>query len=263
MQLGAALNLPAWRGRLPVWLGLTAMVGLSWLYLARMQGAGGGGMVHSMAHPAMAANAAGLDALALAVAMWSVMMVAMMLPTAVPAISLFMTLTGRRHPQEASAPTTAMYIAGYAAAWTAYAIAAGLAQWVLVRAALLTPMGESTSASLSALVLLAAGAFQFTASKGACLTKCRSPLGFFLAEWRDGKAGAFVLGLRHGSYCVGCCWALMALMFVVGAMNLAWMAVLTVFLLGEKIAPAGWRLNAIAGVVLIAWSAWIAAALFR
>jgi predicted metal-binding membrane protein len=108
-------------------------------------------------------------------------------------------------------------------------------------------------------MLLTAGVFQFSRAKNACLTRCRSPLAFFLAEWRDGNAGALKLGLRHGSYCVGCCWALMALMFVAGAMNLLWMGVLMIFILGEKLAPPAWRLGHVAGVAFLLGAAATAA----
>lgn len=258
MRLSAALDLSAWRGRAPVWVGLTAMVALSWLYLAHMH-AGPSGMVDSMAHHATGTKGVELNELLAAFVMWSVMMVAMMLPTAVPAVSRFLMLASRRNPAQAPAVTTALYVAGYLATWIGYSVPAALAQQAFMQAALLTTVAASASVLMSALILLAAGIFQFTPLKTACLTKCRSPLAFFLAEWRDGKAGAFVLGLRHGSYCLGCCWVLMAVLFVVGVMNLAWMALLTAFLLGEKVAPARWHLSRISGGILIAWGIWIAA----
>ena len=236
------------------------MVALSWFYLAQMH-AGPPGMVDGMGGQAMGAKVVGLSEFVAALVMWGVMMVAMMLPTAVPAIALFLRLSGRRNPAQAPAVTTAMYVAGYLAVWIGYSLPAALAQWTFTRAALLTPMATSTSALMSALILLAAGIFQFTPLKTACLTKCRSPLAFFLAEWRDGKTGAFVLGVRHGSYCVGCCWALMAVLFVVGVMNLAWVALLTALLLGEKVVPARWRLSDVSGVILIAWGLGIATGL--
>ena len=262
MRLGAALDLNAWRGRAPVWVGLAAVGALSWFYLAHMH-AGPSGMVDGMALHAMGTKGVGLNEFLAAFVMWSAMMVAMMLPTAVPAVSLFLMLSGRRNPAQAPAATTAMYGAGYLAIWIGYSVPAALAQGVLTEAALLTPVAASTSDLMSALILLAAGIFQFMPLKTACLTKCRSPLAFFLAEWRDGKTGAFVLGLRHGSYCVGCCWALMAVLFVVGVMNLASMALLAAFLLGEKVVPARWHLSRISGAILIAWGMWIATGLWQ
>jgi predicted metal-binding membrane protein len=209
-----------WRRHLPAVAGLGAVTALSWLYLVRMNAAMPQGGMAAM--PAMPAS---LPAqLFAAGAMWSIMMVAMMLPTALPAVTVFDNLTRRRGAQTGSGSPTALfvasYLAGYVAVWTGYSAVAAVGQVVLARAALLTPMLQSASIALSAAILLAAGAFQFTSLKDACLTKCRTPFAFFLAEWRDGKAGALVLGLKHGSYCVGCCWALMAVMFVVDAMNL-------------------------------------------
>jgi predicted metal-binding membrane protein len=249
-----------WRGRLLTVGGLGAVAALSWLYLARMNA----GMAH-MAMPAtMPAMAPGLpEQLLAAFTMWSVMMVAMMLPTALPAATVFGNLARRRSTHTGSTSPTALFAAGYIVAWTGYAAVAAAGQVTLARAALLTPMLQSASIMLSAVILLAAGAFQFTSLKDACLTKCRTPLAFFLAEWRDGKAGALVLGLKHGSYCVGCCWALMAVMFVVGAMNLLWMGALTLFVLGEKSAPARWRLGYVAGGALMLWGLVVAASLVR
>lgn len=246
-------------GRAPIWIGLAAIVGLSWLYLARMNAAMPA-MEMAMPHPMAAMPGGGLQELALAFAMWCAMMAAMMVPTVVPALRLFMSLSRRRSPAVSAATRGAMYAAGYLAAWIAYAAPAALAQWALTRVALLSPMVESTSVVLSGAILLAAGIFQFTPLKDACLAKCRTPFAFFLAEWRDGAGGALAVGLRHGGYCVACCWALMAVMFVVGAMNLLWMVLFTVFVLGEKLAPARWRLSRISGAALIAWGGWLAAA---
>ncbi len=186
-------------------------------------------------------------------------MVAMMLPTAVPAIGVFSSFALKRMSAIGSAPATAVFVMGYVAVWTAYALCAAAGQVALGHARLM----HSTGVVPTVVLLLLAGTYQFASFKDACLTHCRSPFPFFLANWRDGTWGAFVLGVRHGSYCVGCCWALMGLMFVFGAMNLAWMAALSAFMLGEKIAPASWRLNRAAGVVLILWSVLLAARLIR
>lgn len=262
MRLSTALGLNAWRCRAPVWAGLAVMVALSWLYLADMH-LGPSGMVDGMAHHAMRTERVQLNGLPATFVMWCVMMVAMMLPTAVPAISLFLRLFGKRHPTGAAAVTTTMYVVGYLGAWIGYAVFAALAQEAFTQSSMLTPTAASASRVMSGLVLLAAGIFQFTPLKTACLTKCRAPLGFFLAEWRDGKTGALVLGLRHGSYCVGCCWALMMVLFVVGVMNLAWMALLSVFSLGEKSVPARWHLSRIMGAILVAWGTSIAVSPWR
>ena len=155
--------------------------------------------------------------------MWAVMMAAMMLPTAMPMVSVFGTLNRRR----GKAGRTIAFVAGYFALWAAFAAAATGAQWALQTSGLLSPMIVSMSPALSAALLLIAGAFQFTPLKRACLRACRSPLGFLLTDWRNGLWGAARMGVRHGLYCLGCCWALMALLFVGGAMNLLWIAALT------------------------------------
>ena len=245
----------------PIWIGLTVIVGLSWLYLAHMS-ANMSGMGSTMAYHAMKMERAVPLEVLFTFLMWSVMMVAMMAPTAVPAIGLFATLTGRRNPLQHPAGATAIYVSGYLAVWVGYSVFAALAQWALMRTMLMSPMAGSNSATVSALILLSAGAFQLTSLKNACLTQCRSPLAYFMAEWRDGSRGAFYLGLRQGAYCVVCCWALMAVMFVVGVMNLAWMALLTVFLLAEKVAPPTWHISRVSGAVLIAWGVWIGAGIW-
>jgi len=264
-----SLELVAKLRNAPIWIGLAVIVGLSWLYLFHMSATMPGMtspmpvMTSPMAMPMTApmTRAAPIELLFNFV-MWSVMMVAMMVPTAVPAISLFTTLTSWRHPSQDPTATTAVYVSGYIAAWVGYSVFAALAQWALTRTMLISPMGASSSGTVSALILLAAGAFQFTSLKDACLTQCRSPLAFFMAEWRDGSRGAFVMGLRQGAYCVTCCWMLMAVMFAVGVMNLVAMALLTVFLLAEKLAPPAWHISRASGVVLIAWGAWIGAGIW-
>jgi len=236
-------------GRAAVWAGMAAIVALGWLYM--------GVDMAAMAGMATAATG-GLGGLVAIFVMWVVMMVAMMLPSIVPTVSVFSTLAGRRSPATA-ARTTAMFVAGYALAWIAYCVPAAAAQWELSRAALLSAMGQSTSAAVSAAILVAAGVFQFSSLKNACMAKCRAPLAFLMHEWRDGATGALVVGLRNGSNCVGCCWALMAVLFVVGTMNLLWMALFTVLVCAEKIVPARWRVDAIVGAGFIAWGAMVAA----
>src|SRR5690606_6349081 len=189
--------------------------------------------------------------------MWAVMMMAMMLPTVAPSTLVFARLSARRDPGRENGATAA-YVAGYAAPWIAYAVLAALMQWALTHALLLDPMARSTSTVLSAAILLVAGIYQWLTLKSACLSRCRTPLAFFMANWRDGRAGAFGLGMRHGGYCVGCCWALMAVMFVVGAMSLAWMGFIMLLVLGEKLIPASWRFDKAVGVAMVAAGLWIA-----
>jgi predicted metal-binding membrane protein len=235
---------------------LIAVIALSWLYLARMNMSRNGGGIIYMAMPGMAG--APLEQFTAAFLIWTVMMVAMMLPTAVRAIDVFGSFARKRTSAIGSAPATSLFVLGYVAVWTAYSVVAAAGQVALSRASLLAPTLQSTSVVLSVALLLVAGTFQFTSFKDACLTQCRSPFPFFLAKWRDGDLSAFVLGMQHGSYCVGCCWALMGLMFVFGAMNLLWMGALSLFMLGEKIAPASRHLNRGAGVVLILWGIFLA-----
>src|SRR5258708_38558775 len=125
--------------------------------------------------------------------------------------------------------------------------------------ALLSSMMVSTSPLLGGVLLIAAGVFQWTRLKNACLTHCRSPLSFLMADWREGKSGAFFMGLKHGAYCTGCCWFLMALLFVAGVMNLWWIAAISILVLIEKIAPRGLFFGKIAGAALVGWGSWMIA----
>ena len=230
---------------------LIAVIALCWLYLARM----------NMATPGVVG--APLEQFTAAFLIWTVMMVAMMLPTAVRAIDVFGAFARKRMSAIGSAPATSVFVLGYVAVWTAYAAFAAAGQVALSRTSLLAPTLHSTSVVLSVALLLLAGTFQFTSLKEACLTHCRSPFPFFLANWRDGDWSAFMLGIQHGGYCVGCCWALMGLMFVFGAMSLLWMGALSVFMLCEKIVPARWHLDRGAGVVLIVWGVFLATRLLH
>ena len=179
--------------------------------------------------------------------MWAVMMAAMMLPTAQPMVSVFGSLNRAR----GEAARTTAFVAGYLALWTVFAAAATATQWALQARGLLSPMIVSMSPGLSAALLVIAGAFQFTPLKRACLRACRSPLGFLLTDWRDGLWGAARMGVRHGLHCLGCCWALMALLFVGGAMNLLWIAALTLLVAMEKFAPKGEMLAKALGALMI------------
>jgi len=184
-------------------------------------------------------------------AMWAVMMVGMMTPSAAPVLLLFAGMVrgrgGTRWPL-----VVAAFGAGYLIVWTAFSAGAALAQWGLHGSAMLSPAMSASSARLGGAILIAAGVYQLTPFKGACLTHCRSPLGFLLSHWRDGTIGALRMGIAHGTYCVGCCWALMGVLFVVGVMNLVWVAAMTVFVLVEKIGPAGAIVARVAGGLMIA-----------
>ncbi len=218
------------RGRLAVPFGLITVTALCWAYLGlltiRM-----GQMGSPFAMPMTSAWTAG--DVVLMFSMWSVMMAGMMLPSASPMIrSYAVTINSERTPQQGS---TVLFVLGYLVAWSGFAALATASQWLLHEVALVNMMGESTSRWLGGGLLVAAGAYQFTGIKDQCLSKCRSPLGFLLGSWRDGRQGALVLGIHHGSLCVGCCWALMALLFVLGVMNLWWIALVAAVVLVEKV----------------------------
>jgi predicted metal-binding membrane protein len=193
----------------------------------------------------------GLPTVILLFLMWTVMMIAMMVPSAVPMIQAFLAVNEQRQNSSRPLVPVGIFLLGYLVVWTSFSALATLAQWGLHKAALLSPMMVATSPMVSGGLLLAAGVFQWTRLKRACLSRCRSPLSFLMSGWRDGTAGAFSMGLRHGAYCVGCCWALMALLFVVGVMNLLWIAVIALFVMAEKIVPRGELLGHIGGVALV------------
>jgi predicted metal-binding membrane protein len=186
--------------------------------------------------------------------MWWTMMVAMMTPAAAPTVLLYARV--HRHARgeaERLAPTGA-FVAGYLLVWLGFSLTAVAAHWGLQRSGLLSAVTlGSQSRWLSGAVLIVAGLYQLSPLQGLCLRHCRSPAAFLSQHWRPGVAGAIRLGVLHGAYCVGCCWLLMALLFVGGVMNLVWIAALTLLVLAEKLLPGGaWTARA-AGVLLIAW----------
>jgi predicted metal-binding membrane protein len=194
-------------------------------------------------------------------AMWVVMMVGMMTPSVAPMILIYARV-GRRAASEGKPfAASGWFAAGYLLAWTAFSLVATSVQWALERAALLTPMMVSAGSFLGAVMLIVAGLYQWTPLKEACLSHCRAPLVFIQQQggFRREPAGALTLGFRHGIYCVGCCWALMALLFVGGVMNLLWIAALAILVLLEKITPFGRVAARIAGVGFIATGAWMLA----
>ena len=191
--------------------------------------------------------------------MWVIMMIAMMLPSAAPMLMLFSKISHARASAARALVATGALAAGYISVWTAFSLIATLAQWGLLEVRLLSPMMTSASPVLSAALLAAAGAYQFTPLKNACLARCRSPWSVLLNDWRDGYAGAFVMGLRQGAYCTGCCWLLMALLFVFGVMNFIWIAALSLLVLIEKLLREPRWFAQASGVILLAWSALVAA----
>lgn len=246
--------------RLIVLAALGGVAAVAWLYMiheARAMDATGvchcAGM--AMSGPDVKPWAAG--AIMPLFLMWAEMMVAMMIPSAAPMILTFAMVNRKRREQERPFVPTGLFLLGYLIVWTAFSFAAAVAQWALHGAALLTPMMESSSPLLGGGLLIIAGIFQWTPWKHACLSHCRSPLQFLLADWREGPGGALAMGIKHGAFCAGCCWMLMALLFVAGVMNMLWVAAITILVLLEKIAPQSWRLRHAVGAVLVAWGAWV------
>lgn len=239
------------RDRVLVVGGLLGVVLLAWLYLLLGAGMDAHGMA-GMAMPMAAGWSPGR--FVLTAVMWAVMMAAMMLPSAAPTILLHAAIARRRRrARDGIAAATGVFALGYLAVWAAFSLAAAALQGALDAAALLSPAMATTSVAGAGLVLVAAGAYQWSPLKQACLRRCRSPLDFVLGCWREGTRGALLMGLRHGLFCVGCCWMLMLLLFVGGLMNLLWIAGLALFVLVEKTAPPGRWLGRLAGAALIAW----------
>jgi predicted metal-binding membrane protein len=191
-----------------------------------------------------------LDAL-LTFAMWAVMMAAMMVPGSAPMVGAFATINRRRRARGAPYVPTAVFLAGYLAVWTGASLAATALQWLLQALGLVTTMMEAGSRWFSAALFAAAGLYQFSPLKERCLALCRSPDGFILSEWRDGALGAAVMGLRHGLFCLGCCAALMALLFAVAVMDLVWVAALAALVTAEKLLPGARLLRVAIGAGLL------------
>jgi predicted metal-binding membrane protein len=185
--------------------------------------------------------------------MWWIMMMAMMLPSAAPMILLFAMISRKQRENSAPYVPTGIFAAGYLLVWGAFSLVAVAAQWGLERTGLLSSMMVGTSVLLGAGLLVAAGAYQLSPVKHACLRHCRSPLFFISHHWRPGKLGSLRMGVEHGAFCTGCCWFLMALLFYGGIMNLYWIVGLAVFVLLEKTIPAGHWLARSTGALLIAW----------
>jgi predicted metal-binding membrane protein len=250
------------RDRFVVMFGLAGVMALAWAYLWHLaadmdaMAALGEAMVRS--RPLAWTD---VDFI-LTFLMWSVMMVGMMLPGAAPMILLFASVNRKR--REAGGPfvSTGLFASGYATAWSGFSLGATLLQWALHSVGLLSPMMAGTTAVFGGAVLMAAGVYQWTPLKNACLRHCQTPLSFVMSHWRDGNLGAYRMGLQHGVFCVGCCWVLMALLFVGGVMNLFWVAGLAVFVFVEKMAPPGPWPPRLVGTALFAWGGWILVSAF-
>jgi predicted metal-binding membrane protein len=244
------------RDRVVVLASLVFVAGLAWVYLGRLA-TGMDGMA-AMGAALGEVKPWGAGDVVLMTLMWIVMMTGMMIPSAAPMILTFATINRRKRETGSPYTPTAVFAAGYVIVWSGFAVAAALVQWGLQSAALLTPAMASASPFLGGAILIAAGAYQWTPLKQACLKNCRSPLDFVLQRWREGGRGALSMGLEHGAYCVGCCWVLMGLLFVGGVMNLLVVAAIAILVAAEKMAPRGaWAARAsgaamaLAGIVVL------------
>jgi predicted metal-binding membrane protein len=185
--------------------------------------------------------------------MWWIMMVAMMLPSAAPMILFFAAVNARQRDIGDTNIATFVFAFGYLATWAVFSIIAVALQWSLQHRGLLSPVLVGTSTNLAGGLLLAAGVYQLTPIKTACLRICRSPHVFLSSRWQPGAKGALRMGIAHGAYCAGCCWFLMLLLFVGGAMNLYWIIGLALFVLVEKLTPVGHRFTYASGIALSTW----------
>jgi predicted metal-binding membrane protein len=244
------------RDRRIVLLCLFIVTALAWIYLALTAQ----GMSGAMSAPSMKVWTS-IDFYLMFV-MWAVMMLGMMFPSASPMILMFARINRNQTVAMELSPSLVpvwIFVAGYVVVWSGFSLIATIAQWAFQYFGVLSPMMVSVNAVFGGIVLVAAGVYQWTPLKQACLRHCQTPLGFLMTRWRDGTHGAFQMGLAHGAYCVGCCWALMALVFVGGVMNLVWIAMLAVLVLAEKIAPPGPWLSRIVGIALAFWGGWVLA----
>jgi predicted metal-binding membrane protein len=248
------------RDRLLVVIALALLGILSWIYLvvlARDMAAGDMSLMGMGEMGVVPMNHWTLNTFALALLMWCIMMIGMMVPSAAPMILLFAVITRKQSPGGNPGTSIAIFIASYLIIWAIFSLFATLAQWALTEVALLSPMMVSNSNILTIGLLLACGTYQLSPLKQACLGKCRSPLSFLMNEWQQGNIGALKMGLSHGAYCVGCCWLLMALLFIGGVMNLLWIAMIAGLALMEKVFPHGELLGKLGGAMLLALASYM------
>jgi len=264
VPVDATLEAVVRRDRAVVITALATVIALSWAYL--LSGAGMGMSAFEMTRLSQRGSTAGMLCKMMLTAenwtagyavlmffMWWIMMVAMMLPSAAPMILLFAALNRRQRDMGQPYVASGFFALGYLAVWAGFSLIAVILQWGFELTGLLSPLLVGTHAIFSGVLLLVAGAYQLTPIKHACLRHCRSPLAFLGTRWRQGARGALRMGLEHGAYCVGCCWFLMGLLFFGGVMNLYWIVGLALFVLVEKMIPAGRWLGYATGVALSVW----------
>ncbi len=241
---------PTGRDSLVVITGLVLISALAWVYTIH-HAAALDGMAMPQVRPWEAAD------FLMMFLMWAVMMVAMMLPSAAPMILAYSGLRRRMPGTDNPGVVTSVFALSYLVVWAGFSLAATIVNWGLHQAGLMTSMMGSAVTGLGGILLIVAGAYQWSRLKNVCLTKCRSPVAFLLTSWRSGVRGAWWMGLEHGTYCVLCCWALMTLLFVLGVMNLIWIAILAAIALAEKVSPAGTYLARALGLGLMGWGTWL------
>jgi len=237
--------------------GVGVMVLLAWVYLILMAGR------HAplMPVPASGVEFGGFYSVSLLGSMWVAMAIAMMLPTAVPMMSAYVQICQTALAKSITTVSPLVLISGYLSVWLIFALSAAALQVGFMHLSVLFVVMAESRQSVASVVLITAGFYQFSNLKQACLTKCRAPLNFFFANWSDSPRDIFQLGVKQGMFCLGCCWALMLVMFVTGIMNILWMVVLTALMVAEKTIPNPDYLRRITGFALIAWGATLAAEL--
>jgi len=245
------------RDRIIVMAGLAAVAALAWVYVLQLASSMTGMDINHMEMSMPTTQAWRSGDILLTFLMWAVMMVAMMTPSATPMILMFARVNRQRQTDQTPVPATIVFLLGYLMVWSSFSAGATLVQWGLHSAALLSPEIISVSPVLGGILLILAGVYQFTPLKRVCLSQCRTPLGFLMTEWREGTKGALIMGVRHGIYCVGCCWLLMTLLFVAGVMNLIWVALIAGYVLVEKVVPAGQWVSRAIGLLAVGWGVWL------
>ena len=231
---------------------------LAWGYTIYL-GAQHASMAEAMAMPNMMQWT--LTDFAFMLVMWAVMMFAMMLPSVTPTVMIFGRVREKREAVGRPFAPTGAFVSGYLLVWVGFSLVATIINWWLHMNGSMTSMMGSVAPVAGGALLIVAGLFQWTLLKDACLDHCRSPMSFLMQHWREGTSGAMTMGLHHGIYCLGCCWMLMLLLFVLGVMNLPWVAVLTIVVLAEKTLPYGQILSRTLGLLLVGWGAWLIATL--
>ena len=249
--MARAADAQGWHGyRLMVSLGLLALAAAGWAVLL----AGGHGSAEALSYfHAPATPSWSPSAWVQHLGMWAAMSAGMMLPTALPAVLTFAGIQRAGAGRGGCLRHVVWFVGGYLGVWLGFAAVTSAGQVMLQAGALELSSHAAPAGMVGGALLLAAGVYQWTPWKDACLRQCRRPMTFFMSHWRDGVAGAWRMGLAHGLYCLGCCWLLMALMLVVGVMNLWWMVLMTAGMLAEKIAPRGRLLGRVVGVGLAVW----------